>query len=152
MTTDSAIADDPFDLARFVDAQATDFARALAELRAGAKQSHWMWYVFPQFAGLGPSSKSRTYAIRSQAEAIAYLNHPLLGPRLRACAEALLSHHARSAHELLGSPDDMKLQSSATLFDFVAPDDVFAGLLERFYGGARDAKSVRLVREAKGPA
>lgn len=152
MTTDSATADDPFNLARFVDAQATIFAKALAELRAGEKESHWMWFVFPQFAGLGPSSNSRTYAIRSQAEAMNYLNHPLLGPRLRACAEALLLHPHRSAREMLGEPDDMKLQSCATLFDLVAPNDVFATLLERFFGDAQDTVTLRLVRVTEGPA
>ena len=107
---------DPFDLARFVDAQAGDYARALDEIRRGRKQSHWMWYVFPQFLGLGGSAMSRRYAIRSAAEATAYLEHPVLGPRLRECAGAVLANTGRTAHEIFGSPDDLKLRSSATLF------------------------------------
>src|SRR4051812_39061972 len=105
---------DPYDLRRFVDAQTHDYARALAELRAGRKQSHWMWYVFPQYAGLGRSPTAQRYAIRSVAEAEAYLRHPVLGPRLIESAEAVLAIEGRSAHDILGSPDDLKLRSSAT--------------------------------------
>ena len=106
---------DPHDLSRFVQAQAADYARALDEIRSGRKRSHWMWYIFPQFAGLGSSPTSRRYAIKSLAEAEAYLRHPVLGPRLRACAEAVLAVEGRSASEIFGTPDDMKLRSSATL-------------------------------------
>src|SRR5690349_1591257 len=104
-------ADDPFNLARFVQAQQRDYDRALAEIRHGRKESHWMWYVFPQFRGLGHSSTSHFYAIGSVAEATAYLQHPVLGPRLLECAEAVLSIAGRSALEIFGSPDDLKLRS-----------------------------------------
>ena len=108
--------DDPFDLARFVEAQDEDYTRVLAEIRNGRKWSHWMWYIFPQYAGLGMSSTSRLYAIKSVAEAEAYLRHPVLGPRLIECAEAALAVEGRTAPEIFGSPDDMKLRSCATLF------------------------------------
>ena len=136
---------DPFDLARFVDAQAADYNRALQELRIGAKRSHWMWYVFPQFEGLGSSTLSRRYAIRSRAEAAAYLAHPVLGPRLRECAEALLAHHARSARQILGTPDDLKLRSSATLFAEVDGAGVFTRLLQQFFNGEGDQKTIHLL-------
>jgi uncharacterized protein (DUF1810 family) len=109
-------ADDPHDLARFVEAQAGDYATALAETRAGRKRSHWMWYIFPQIDGLGFSSMARRYAIKSLDEARAYLDHPVLGPRLVEITEAALAVEGRSAHEIFGSPDDMKLRSCATLF------------------------------------
>jgi uncharacterized protein (DUF1810 family) len=143
----STASDEPLDLRRFVDAQAPDFDRALAELRAGAKRSHWMWYVFPQLAGLGSSSMSERYAIRSRAEAAAYLTHPVLGPRLRECVTALLAHADRSARDILGSPDDLKLHSSATLFASVAPGDVFDALLERYFGGLPDPRTLELLGE-----
>lgn len=146
--TDSTGSNDPFDLERFVEAQRHVYERALAELRAGAKRSHWMWYVFPQLAGLGSSPMSRRYAIRSRAEAAAYWAHPVLGPRLRACAAALLTHEARSARDILGTPDDLKLRSSATLFASVAPRDVFDALLERFFDNQPDPLTLRLLREA----
>ena len=107
---------DPHDLDRFVRAQEADYPRALAEVRAGRKRSHWIWYVFPQVAGLGSSAMSRRYAIRSLAEARAYLEHPVLGPRLREVAGAALGVGGKSAREILGTPDDLKLRSSATLF------------------------------------
>ncbi len=143
---------DPFDLARFVRAQAEDYDRALAELRAGAKRSHWMWHVFPQYEGLGASSMSRRFAIRSRAEANAYLAHPVLGPRLRECAAALLTHHGRSAREILGSPDDLKLRSSATLFAEVSGERVFARLLDQFFGGERDEQTIRLLHAPRADA
>jgi uncharacterized protein (DUF1810 family) len=142
--------DDPFELTRFVNAQEPEYARAVAELRAGAKRSHWMWYVFPQFAGLGRSSTAQRYAIRSRAEAVAYLEHPVLGARLRECAAALLTHRDRTALEILGAPDDLKLRSSATLFDAVAPDDLFSTLLGRYFGGEPEGETLRLLREAEG--
>src|SRR3954465_14181433 len=111
----------PFDLERFVDAQAADYDRALAEITRGRKQSHWMWYVFPQIEGLATSPTSRRFAIRSLAEAKAYLAHPVLGPRLVAIAEAAVRLENRSAAEIFGSPDDMKLRSCATLFARVPP-------------------------------
>src|SRR5438034_9503126 len=107
---------DPYDLQRFVRAQEHDYEEALSEIRSGRKRSHWMWYIFPQFDGLGISATSRKYAIKSVAEAEAYLGHPILGPRLLACCEAALRVEGRSAHEIFGSPDEMKLRSCATLF------------------------------------
>jgi uncharacterized protein (DUF1810 family) len=135
--------DDPHDLARFVDAQAGDYERALAEIRGGRKRSHWMWYVFPQIDGLGLSSMSRRYAIKSVAEAKAYLDHPTLGPRLIEICEAALGVDGRSAHDLFGSPDDMKLKSCATLFAGVSPpDSVFARLLDKYFQGERDGTTL----------
>ncbi len=142
-----APAHDPYDLQRFVDAQAPDYERALAEVTAGRKQSHWMWYVFPQLAGLGRSTIAQRYAIRSAAEAAAYLAHPVLGPRLRACAAAALAVVGRSATEVFGSPDDAKLRSSATLFAQVSPaGSVFHGLLDRYFGGAPDPATLGILR------
>jgi uncharacterized protein (DUF1810 family) len=143
---ESGPADDPHDLDRFVLAQADDYEQALAEIRGGRKRSHWMWYIFPQVEGLGFSSTSRRYSIRSLAEARAYLDHPVLGRRLVECAEAALGVEGRSASEIFGSPDDMKLKSSATLFASVTPpDSVFARLLDRYFGGERDGRTLRLL-------
>lgn len=137
---------DPYDLGRFLRAQEADFARALSEIKSGRKQTHWMWYIFPQFAGLGFSSTSQHYSIKSIEEAKAYLDHPVLGPRLLECAEAALAVQGRSAPEIFGSPDDMKLRSCATLFACVSPPgSVFERLLERYYGGQRDDKTLRLM-------
>jgi uncharacterized protein (DUF1810 family) len=137
---------DPYELERFVRAQDSDYERALSEIRSGRKQSHWMWYVFPQFEGLGFSATSRRYAIKSIAEAEAYLAHPVLGARLIECAEAVLQIDGRSAIEIFGSPDDMKLRSSATLFAYFVPAaSVFHRLLDKYYGGARDDATVRLL-------
>ena len=112
---------DLHDLNRFVQAQENDYERALSEVRQGRKRSHWMWYIFPQFDGLGFSQTSKRYAIKSVAEAKAYLSHPVLGPRLLECFEAALSVEGQSAYEIFGSPDDMKLKSCATLFASVSP-------------------------------
>jgi uncharacterized protein (DUF1810 family) len=138
--------DDPFQLERFVRAQEGSFERALTELKAGRKRSHWMWYVFPQFAGLGSSDMSRHYAIHSLAEAEAYLSHPVLGPRLVNCATAVLSGPGRSAFDVFGTPDDMKLRSSATLFAAVSPaGSVFHRLLDAFFDGEPDPATVQLI-------
>ena len=143
---------DPFNLTRFVDAQKDDYAQALAEIRRGRKQSHWMWYVFPQFAGLGSSATSREYSIKSLEEAGAYLDHPVLGPRLLECAEALLKIRDRSAPDILGFPDDLKLRSCATLFACISPPgSVFDRLLDRFFRGERDAKTLALAGIAPQP-
>jgi uncharacterized protein (DUF1810 family) len=140
------VADDPFDLNRFVEAQARDYPQALAEIRAGHKRSHWMWYVFPQFAGLGFSATSQHFAIKSTAEAEAYLRHPVLGRRLVECCEALLAVEGRTAHDVFGSPDDMKLRSCATLFARVSPPgSVFDRVLDRYFAGEPDAKTLRLL-------
>jgi uncharacterized protein (DUF1810 family) len=129
------------DLQRFVDAQDRDgtYDRALAELRAGRKSSHWMWFVSPQRSGLGLSAMSREYAIDSPEEARAYVDHPVLGPRLVECAEALLSHEDRSAREIMGAVDAVKLRSSMTLFARAAPEQpVFGRVLDRYFEGAPD--------------
>lgn len=137
---------DPHDLDRFVTAQKDIFDRALSELRTGEKRSHWMWFIFPQVSGLGSSSMARRYAIRSRAEAAAYLQHPLLGHRLAECAEALLSVHDRSAEDIMGYPDYLKLQSSMTLFaEISAPGSVFARVLERYYAGTSDPQTLAFL-------
>lgn len=144
-------ASDPHDLGRFVEAQKgsgglSDYATALAEVRAGDKVTHWMWYVFPQLAGLGLSAMARRYAIKSRDEAQAYLAHPVLGPRLVECAEAALGVEGKSAFDIFGSPDDMKLKSCATLFASVSLDgSVFHRLLDQFFDGERDEKTLRLL-------
>jgi len=137
---------DPFDLSRFVHAQEDVYEQALSEIRSGRKRSHWMWYIFPQFDGLGFSSTSKRYAIKSVAEAEAYLSHPLLGPRLLECAEAAARVEGKSANEVFGSPDDMKLKSCATLFACVSPPgSVFERLLDKYFQGRRDDKTLRLL-------
>jgi uncharacterized protein (DUF1810 family) len=139
---------DSYDLARFVEAQEHSYARALSEIRSGQKRSHWMWYIFPQFDGLGFSSTSRRYSIKSVAEADAYLRHPVLGPRLLESARATLALEGRSAVEVFGSPDDMKLRSSATLFASVSPaGSVFGQVLDRYFDGEPDDMTLRLLRD-----
>jgi uncharacterized protein (DUF1810 family) len=134
---------DPHAIHRFVEAQERMYATALAELRAGEKRSHWIWYIFPQVAGLGYSAMSHRYAIRSAAEAKAYMNHAVLGPRLVECARALLAVNGRSATQIMGDPDDLKLRSSMTLFARVSgPESIFRQVLEKYYGGAEDPKTV----------
>ena len=141
---------DPFDLQRFLDAQDAGamYDRALAELRAGRKRTHWMWFVFPQLAGLGRSATARRYAISSLAEARAYLAHPTLGARLRACVAALLDLPAgATAHQILGDVDTLKLRSSLTLFARAAPGDpLFRAALDRYSGGAHDPATDDLLR------
>jgi uncharacterized protein (DUF1810 family) len=139
-------ADDPHDLDRFVRAQEGDYARALAEIRAGRKRSHWMWYIFPQYDGLGFSSMAQRYAIKSVAEAEAYLRHPVLGPRLVECVEAVVGVEGKSASAIFGSPDDLKLRSSATLFARVSPPgSVFDRLLRKYFPDGPDARTLRLL-------
>lgn len=134
----AGVADD-HDLERFLTAQASTYDAALAELRAGRKRTHWMWFVFPQLRGLGRSETARFYGIASLAEARAYLDHEVLGPRLVQCAEALLPHEGKSAREIMGSPDDVKLRSSMTLFAAVAGEgSVFSEVLDRFFDGQPD--------------
>lgn len=136
---------DPFHLTRFVSAQAENYADALAEIRAGEKVSHWMWYVFPQVAGLGHSDTARHFAIRSIAEAEAYLAHPVLGPRLVECCEAVLAVDGKTAHDIFDTPDDLKLRSSVTLFAAVAPGGVFARVLDKYFAGEPDTRTLRLI-------
>ena len=137
---------DPFDLERFVRAQDGVYDQALRELRAGDKRSHWMWFVFPQVAGLGRSPMAQRYAISGLAEAHAYLAHPVLGPRLVEASQALLELSGRDPVRVLGSTDALKLRSSMTLFETAAPDErVFGEVLERYFGGERDeATTTRL--------
>jgi uncharacterized protein (DUF1810 family) len=143
------VTEDAYDLARFVEAQRETYDRALAEVANGRKRSHWMWYIFPQIAGLGSSATSRRYAIGSPAEAEAYLRHDILGPRLRECAETVLAVQGRSAHEIFGTPDDLKLRSSATLFAAVSPaGSVFQRLLDRYFGGERDEATLQILSAA----
>jgi uncharacterized protein (DUF1810 family) len=138
---------DPFNLERFAQAQAGVYLQALAELRAGAKRSHWMWFVFPQIAGLGFSSMAQRYAISGLPEAEAYLAHPVLGARYCECVDAILAVEGRSAREIFGSPDDLKLRSSLTLFHAAAPDERrFAAALDRYFGGEGDAATLARIR------
>jgi uncharacterized protein (DUF1810 family) len=140
--------DDPYGLQRFVTAQdqAGTYSEALQELRAGRKRSHWMWFVFPQVAGLGQSPTSRRYAISSLDEARAYLAHPVLGPRLLECTRALGELEGRSAEEIFGGIDAMKLRSSMTLFAHADPNQPeFSDVLERYFGGRQDTATERLL-------
>jgi uncharacterized protein (DUF1810 family) len=146
--------DDPCDLARFVIAQDADgmYGRALAELSTGRKAGHWMWFVFPQIAGLGQSETSRKFAIASRAEAEAYLQHPRLGPRLIECAHILEASRTLSAIQIFGSVDAKKLQSSMTLFMRAAPEEpLFARVLGRYFAGIPDPNTDRLLRSQGGP-
>ena len=134
---------DPFRLNRFVEAQERVYERALSEIRRGQKRSHWMWFIFPQFDGLGFSEISKRYAIKSLDEAEAYLRHPVLGPRLLECAEAALAIEGRSVAEIFGSADDMKLRSCATLFARVSPaGSVFERVLDKYFGGKADERTL----------
>lgn len=136
----------PFDLERFVDAQESVFADVLGELRRGRKETHWMWFVFPQIEGLGASPTARRFALRSLDEVRAYLDHPLLGPRLRLCCEILLELEGRSAEQIFGYPDVMKLRSSLTLFSQAAEDPgPFQALLDKYYGGEEDPRTLALL-------
>lgn len=137
---------DPFNLARFVNAQDTIYDNVLAELRSGRKRTHWMWYIFPQIDGLGYSLTSKYYAIKSKEEARQYLSHPILGRRLLECAEIILDIKGRSASEIFGSPDDIKLKSSMTLFVSITnPEAVFARILDKYFHGQRDTKTLNLL-------
>jgi len=137
---------DPYDLERFVRAQAADYDQALAELREGHKRSHWMWYIFPQIEGLGLSPMSRQYAIKGAAEARAYLDHPVLGPRLNECATVVYGISGRTALGIFGAPDDMKLRSSATLFASVSGGGIFEQLIQKYFEGKHDEKTLEKLR------
>jgi uncharacterized protein (DUF1810 family) len=148
-SAEAAFAADPFDLQRFVDAQDGIYDQALAEIKAGLKQSHWMWFIFPQFEGLGSSPMSQRYAIKGRAEARAYLDHPVLGARLIECAEAALAVDVRLIVNLFHFPDDLKLQSSATLFAAMSgADSVFERLLAKWFGGEPDQKTLSALSAA----
>ena len=137
---------DPYDLNRFVEAQDGDYAVVLAELREGDKRGHWMWFIFPQIAGLGTSPMARRYAIQSRGEAAEYLAHPILGERLRECVEAMNSNEGSDAEEILGDIDSMKFRSSLTLFAQVADDpSVFEEALDKYYDGDQDPFTLDLL-------
>lgn len=145
--------DDSHGLERFVMAQSVNYAQAKVEIEEGRKRSHWMWYVFPQIHGLGSSALAERYAIKSQAEAQAYLAHPILEARLLECAEALLQIEGKSAQEIFGSPDDMKLKSSATLFACISPSgSAFHRLLDKFFQGERDARTLSILESDREKA
>jgi uncharacterized protein (DUF1810 family) len=136
---------DPFDLKRFVDAQAPVYQRVAAELRQGRKQSHWMWFIFPQLAGLGHSPMAQRFAIAWREEAIAYLEHGILGPRLRECTVLVNAVEGKTIREILGSPDDLKFRSSMTLFGAVSSDPQFSAALDKYYGGEADRRTLELL-------
>ncbi len=137
---------DPFHLQRFVDAQAAVYPQVHAELTAGRKRSHWMWFIFPQIAGLGSSPTAQRFAIRSMDEATAFLAHPVLGPRLRECTSLVLNHPDRSAADIFSFPDDLKFRSSLTLFAVADPDTpLFRTALDTFFSGDRDEATLSLL-------
>ena len=137
------------DLDRFLEAQEDAYLQALEELRAGHKRSHWMWFIFPQFDGLGVSPTSRRYAIRNLDEARAYLRHRVLGARLAECTQAVIDLHTLSARQVFGTPDDRKFRSSMTLFELASgPDSPFASALTKYFSGEPDTRTIELVRLA----
>jgi uncharacterized protein (DUF1810 family) len=136
---------DPFELQRFVAAQAPVYSRVVGELRGGQKQSHWMWFVFPQIAGLGHSAMAQRFAISSREEATAYLSHTVLGARLRECTALVNAVEGRTILDILGSPDDLKFCSSMTLFAAASNDSAFAAAIEKFYGGKSDQTTLELM-------
>jgi len=139
---------DPHTLQRFVDAQAPVYAQVRAELRDGRKRSHWMWFVFPQIKGLGVSPTAQFYAIASRGEAEAYLAHPVLGPRLTECTQLVLDVAGRSAHDIFGSPDDLKFRSSMTLFaDVTADNALFRAALRRYFNGEPDRRTIEILAQ-----
>jgi len=137
-----------FSLARFTDAQEPIYKRVLAELRSGKKRSHWIWFIFPQIDGLGNSVASRHFAIKNLEEARAYLQHPVVGTRLRECSEIVLGLEGRTVSDIFGSPDDMKVKSCMTLFDRAAEEQgsVFGKVLEKYYDGERDERTLELLK------
>jgi len=136
---------DPFHLQRFVDAQQGVYAQVCAELAAGCKRSHWMWFVFPQLKGLGRSATAQHYGIASKAEAQAYWAHPLLGPRLKQCTDLVLAVDGRSAQQIFGPPDDLKFRSSMTLFAQATGEPVFTRALQKYFDGEADPRTIELL-------
>ena len=136
---------DAYDLQRFVDAQHMVYANVAAELKRGEKRSHWMWFIFPQVVGLGFSSMAERFAIASPEEAIAYLGHEVLGSRLRECTRLVLDVKNKTAHEIFGSPDDLKFRSSMTLFDAVSDDPIFGEAIARYYAGDKDQATLGIL-------
>jgi uncharacterized protein (DUF1810 family) len=142
---------DPYNLQRFVAAQQEDYEDVCAELRTGRKRTHWMWYVFPQIKGLGRSPTADWFAITSLDEARAYLQHPILGPRLRECTQLVNLVEGRSLHEIFGSPDDLKFRSSMTLFALATPENrEFLEALRKYSAGEYDPSTLKLLKEHKG--
>ena len=137
---------DSFDLQRFVDAQAPVYPQVVSELRAGRKRSHWMWFIFPQIVGLGHSAMAMKFAILSREEAVAYLAHSVLGPRLRECTDLVLAVENRSINEILGSPDDIKFRSSMTLFSTVSGDEIFRRAIKKYYSAGFDQSTLERLR------
>ena len=140
------VVEDPFHLQRFIEAQRSVYATVLKELRGGQKQSHWMWFIFPQIAGLGRSPMAKDYAIHSREEAVAFLTTPLLGARLVECTALVLDIPHKSAHEIFGSPDDLKFRSSMTLFDAARPDSLFRKAIDRFFDGQPDETTLTIMK------
>ena len=139
---------DPFDLNRFISAQQGVYDRVLTELNNGKKRSHWIWYVFPQFQGLGQSKTSKYYAIKTREEAIAYFNHPILGKRLKECTEAVINIQGKSVSEIFGYPDDRKLKSSMTLFSSIASDPLFGLVLDKYFHSEKDEETLKLLKKS----
>ena len=148
-TNDKHDPNNPFDLNRFVSPQDKVYDRVLAELENGRKQSHWMWYIFPQLDGLAQSTTSKYYAIKTIPETIAYLNHPVLGSRLMECTNTILGIKGKTVSEIFGYPDDLKLKSSMTLFSEVAANSLFSSVLDRYFQGERDTKTLQLLEQLK---
>ena len=141
---------DQFNLSRFTEAQAPIYDQVVAELRAARKRSHWMWFIFPQLAGLGRSATAQRYAIASLGEARAYLAHPVLGVRLRECVALVLAAEIASAHQIFGDPDDMKLHSSLTLFAQAAPEEpMFGAGLDKYFDGQPDPATLNLLKSGE---
>jgi uncharacterized protein (DUF1810 family) len=139
--------EDQFNLKRFIDAQFSTYERALDEIKNGRKTSHWMWFIFPQYHGLGRSPTSIKYAINSKEEAISYLKHPILGPRLTEITKEFLSIENKTANSILGEPDDVKIQSSMTLFDAIqSENDLFDSILEKYFEGNRCLSTLRILK------
>ena len=139
---------DPFDLERFVKAQDNVYQQVLSELQKGKKTTHWIWYIFPQIDGLGVSSISKFYAIKSEEEAQAYLKHPVLGERLLECSEILWTLEGKTASQIFGFPDDLKLKSSMTLFDYCSEENsIFHQILAMYFGGRRDEQTLKILKE-----
>jgi len=140
---------DPFNLQRFLDAQEPVYPRVLAELQRGRKQSHWMWFIFRSSPASGHSAMAQRFALSSYDEAVAYLGHSVLGPRLRDCTALVTAVEGRTIHEILGSPDDLKFCSSMTLFDAVSSDPKFATAISKFYGGKADPRTLDLLATSR---
>lgn len=151
--SDTTDVGDPFDLNRFIIAQDKNYDNVIAELKNGQKRTHWMWYVFPQIDGLGHSTTAKLYAIKSIEESRRYLDHPVLGKRLLECTEAVLATEGRSIADIFGYPDDLKLKSSVTLFSYVAePSSVFVRILEKYFQGEGDDRTLQILEKLKEKA